>query len=127
VRRLLLDTHALLWWLGDATELGEQARGAIMRADAAFVSAASAWEIAIKRALGKLTVPEGLSAVVLEEGFLELPITLAHSERAGGLPAHHRDPFDRMLIAQAQAEELVLVTADCRINRYDVQTLAAGV
>jgi len=124
--RLLLDTHAFLWWLADAPELGDSARKAIgdERNDV-FVSAATGWEIAIKRAVGKLQAPENLDAMVEESGFSHLPITFFHAEQAGALPMHHRDPFDRMLIAQAQAEGLVIVTRDPNIPRYGVRTLDA--
>ena len=124
--RLLLDTHAFLWWLADAPQLGDSARKAIgdERNDV-FVSAATGWEIAIKRAVGKLQAPENLNAMVEESGFSHLSITFFHGEQAGALPMHHRDPFDRMLIAQAQAEGLVIVTKDPDIPRYGVRTLAA--
>lgn len=124
--RLLLDTHAFLWWLADAPQLGDSARKAIgdERNDV-FVSAATGWEIAIKRAVGKLQAPENLDAMVEESGFSPLPITFFHAEQAGALPMHHRDPFDRMLIAQAQAEGLVIVTRDPYIPRYGVRTLDA--
>jgi PIN domain nuclease of toxin-antitoxin system len=124
--RLLLDTHAFLWWLADAPELGDSARKAIgdERNDV-FVSAATGWEIAIKRAVGKLQAPENLDAMVEESGFSHLPITFFHAEQAGALPMHHRDTFDRMLIAQAQAEGLVIVTRDPNIPRYGVRTLDA--
>jgi PIN domain nuclease of toxin-antitoxin system len=121
---LLLDTHALLWWLG-----GESLDPAASEAIAApetlvVVSAASVWEAAIKARLGKLQVPESLASVVRSEGFEPLPITLAHAERAGGLPLHHRDPFDRMLVAQAQIEGLTIVTRDGTFDAYDVTVLA---
>lgn len=124
--RLLLDTHAFLWWLADAPQLGDSARKAIgdERNDV-FVSAATGWEIAIKRAVGKLQAPENLDAMLEESGFSHLPITFFHGEQAGALPMHHRDPFDRMLIAQAQAEGLVIVTRDPYIPRYGVRTLDA--
>jgi len=126
VRRLLLDTHTLLWWLADDDRLGVRARELIAdERNEAYVSAASAWEISIKRGLGKLEAPEDLDAIVEEEGFITLPITFFHGERAGSLPALHRDPFDRMLIAQAQAEGLDIVTADERIGSYAVRTVSA--
>ena len=126
MQRLLLDTHAFLWWLADAPQLGELARKAIgdERNDV-FVSAATGWELAIKRAAGKLQAPDNLDVMVEDSGFSHLPITFFHGEQAGALPMHHRDPFDRMLIAQAQAEGLVIVTKDPYIPRYGVRTLAA--
>ena len=105
--RLLLDTHALLWWLDDADRLGPLARRAIAAgANLVVVSAASAWEIAIKRASGKLTGAEELSSAVEAEGFVPLAINFHHAVEAGELPRHHADPFDRMLVAQARIERL---------------------
>lgn len=127
MRRLLLDTHALLWWLSGDSSLGERARAAIADPrNVVFVSAASGWEISIKRAIGKLRVEaEDLDSIVEEEGFTHLPITFFHGTQAGTLPQHHKDPFDRMLVAQAQAEGLTIVTADAEISDYGVQVLAA--
>ena len=121
--KLLLDTHAFLWWRSNDRRLGDHARSAIGGADLVFVSAATAWEAAIKSALGRLTYPDTIEAGVEASGFSELPITVAHAERAGRLPTHHRDPFDRMLVAQAQAEGLTVVTGDPKIRRYDVHLL----
>jgi PIN domain nuclease of toxin-antitoxin system len=123
--RLLLDTHALLWWLaGDG--LGIQARDAIADpANLVFVSAASAWEISIKKDLGKLTAPDDLEQQVHSGGFLPLPVSIAHGVAAGQLARHHDDPFDRMLIAQAQAESLTIVTRDKRFHEYGVALLTA--
>ena len=124
--RLLLDTHAFLWWLADAPQLGGSARKAMADdRNEVFVSAATGWEIAIKRAAGKLQVPDNLDALVEESGFSHLPITFFHGEQAGALPMHHRDPFDRMLIAQAQAEGLIIITRDPYIPLYGVRPLAA--
>ena len=124
--RCLLDTHVLLWWLTDDPKLGAPARQAIADAqNEIFVSAASGWEIATKKALGKLRAPNHLEEQVRAKGFTLLSIAFGHAERAGTLPLLHRDPFDRMLIAQAQIEHLVLITADERIKRYDVRVLAA--
>lgn len=120
---LLLDTHVFLWWRADDRRLGAAARAAIARAEAVFVSAASAWEAAIKQALGRLEIPDRISAGVEQSGFASLPITFAHAERAGSLPPHHRDPFDRMLVAQAIEEHLTLVTKDAAIAAYDVPIL----
>ena len=122
--RLLLDTHAFLWWVSDWEQLPERARAAIADPEnKVFVSAVSGWEIAIKKAKGRLVAPDGLAAVVEEKRFQHLPLTFEHAERAATLPAHHRDPFDRMLVAQAQAEDLILVTRDARIPHYDVATM----
>lgn len=124
--RLLLDTHAFLWWVSDFRHIAESARQVIADPDSeVFVSAVSGWEIAIKKAKGRLAAPDNLAAVVEEKRFAHLPLTFDHAERAATLPPHHRDPFDRMLIAQARAEGLVLVTRDSRIPLYDVPTLRA--
>ena len=121
--RLLLDTHALLWWLADAG-LTDQARDAIADpANLIMVSAASAWEISIKKALGKLAAPDDLEQQVDAGGFSALPVSVAHAIAAGQLPRHHDDPFDRMLIAQAFAEGLTIVTHDKRFTDYDVAML----
>ncbi len=123
--RLLLDTHALLWWLADEG-LTAQARGAIADpANLVVVSAASAWEISIKKALGKLVAPDDLEQQVLANDFLPLPISIAHGVTAGELARHHEDPFDRMLIAQAYAEGLTIVTRDKRFDDYGVALLPA--
>ena len=124
--RLLLDTQALLWALGNNPRLGPLARDAITDPDNdSYVSAASIWEIAIKRAAGKLEAPPDLSGRIERDGFTGLPVTLFHGEQAGALPSIHRDPFDRMLIAQAQAEGLTIVTSDGMIPRYPVRTMRA--
>ena len=126
MQRLLLDTHVLLRALADDADLAPATRSAITdSANEVFVSAASVWEIAIKRALGKLRAPDAMDSVIAESGFTELVVTSFHAEQAGGLPMHHRDPFDRMLVAQAQAEGLSIVTADSRIPLYGVRTIAA--
>lgn len=120
---LLLDTHALLWWLADARiEPGVRAR-IIDPATLVAVSAASVWEITIKHAADKLQFDGSILDHVQGSGFEPLPISLEHAERAGRLPPHHRDPFDRMLIAQAQAEGLVLVARDSAFDAYDVEVL----
>ena len=123
--RLLLDTHALLWWLADEG-MTTEARDAIADpANIVAVSAASAWEISIKKALGKLAAPDDLEQQVQTGGFLPLPITIAHGVAAGQLPHHHEDPFDRMLIAQAHIEGLTIVTRDKRFDAYGVALLPA--
>ena len=123
---LLLDTHAVLWALAEPALLSEPARTALENAqNEVFVSVVSAWEIAIKRALGKLDAPDDLEAAIGAQGFEPLHLTFHHAAQAGGLPPHHRDPFDRMLIAQAQAEGLTIVTRDSDIPLYGVHTLSA--
>ena len=124
--RLLLDTHALLWWLSEPQRLNGRAYRAIADAvNEVCVSAVSGWEIAVKRALGKLQAPEDLETSIREQGFTPLSLTFFHAEQAGALPPHHGDPFDRMLVAQAQAEALILVTRDARIPLYGIRTIAA--
>mgnify|MGYP000190910909 CR=1 FL=1 len=126
MQHLLLDTHTFLWWLGDAPQLGSEARDRIADAsNTVFVSAATGWEIGIKKALGKLRAPDDLDGVVEQEGFTHLPVTFFHGEQAGALPAVHRDPFDRMLVAQAQAEGLRIITRDSQIRAYGIRTLDA--
>ena len=126
MKRLLLDTHVLLWWLSDDFQLGEAARQAISNPrNQVYVSAASTWEISIKKFIGKLSAPEDMDAIVENEGFDKLPITLFHGEQAGLLPEHHKDPFDRMLIAQAQSEGLLIVTTDEKIIQYNIRTMNA--
>jgi PIN domain nuclease of toxin-antitoxin system len=122
----LLDANALLWWLADDPELSEQARGVISDpTNDVLVSAATVWEIAIKRALGKLIAPEGLVAALEPAGLGSLPITLTDADSAAGLPAHHRDPFDRMLVAQAHRLEAIVVSRDAVFDRYGVDRIAA--
>lgn len=124
--RLLLDTHALLWWLADDPTMSPRSRRAIAdQRNVVLVSAASAWEIAINRALGRLDAPEDLAGALEESGLQPLSITVEHAVAAGTLPAHHADPFDRMLVAQAQLESLVVVTRDERIGLYEVSVLVA--
>jgi PIN domain nuclease of toxin-antitoxin system len=117
--RLLLDTHIVLWVLRDARELKAGARSMIGHAEAVFVSAASWWEVSIKAAAGKLPVePERLQARALAAGFEPLPVTWTHALAVHGLPPLHRDPFDRMLIAQAISEPLHLLTHDAALAAY---------
>ena len=122
MQRFLLDTHTLLWWLIDSPQLGPRCREIISdQRNQVFVSAATSWEISIKMSLGKLEAPEDMDSVVEDEGFSKLPISLYHGQCAGRLPAFHRDPFDRMLIAQAQAEGLILLSADEMITQYPLR------
>jgi len=123
--RLLLDTHILLWWLADDPAMPVAARAAILdRQSDIFVSTATVWEIAIKHALGRLDFPlSEVEGVLADEGFVPLPIAVAHAARAGSLPTIHRDPFDRMLVAQAQIEGLTLVSVDSQVRRYAVAVL----
>lgn len=121
---LLLDTHALLWFL-ERREIADEAAERIADPQTVVaVSAASIWEAAIKQAAGKLRPPESLAHAASREGFEPISITFDHAERAGRLPLHHRDPFDRMLIAQAIIEGLTIVTRDPAFNAYDVSVLA---
>jgi PIN domain nuclease of toxin-antitoxin system len=125
--QLLLDTHAFLWWSAADPALGPLAEAAVADGDnIVFVSAATAWEIATKRASGKLDAPAGVADWVTQEGFAEIAIEIEHAVLSAELPDHHRDPFDRLLIAQANIEELILVTADAEIMKYDVETLDAS-
>ena len=120
---LLLDTHVVLWWRGDVERIGREARRAIATADVVFVSVASAWEIAIKSAIGKVRLPESFALGVERSGFARLPVTFEHAEAVARLPHHHRDPFDRMLAAQSLSEGLRLVTADPTFALYGVHVL----
>jgi PIN domain nuclease of toxin-antitoxin system len=121
VSRLLADTHAILWWLGDDPALSAAARRAIADpANEVLVSAASVWEIAIKRALGKLTAPDDLPAVIEEEGFGWLGVSATHAWQVQALPPHHHDPFDRLIIAQAAVEGIPVVTSDPAFAAYPV-------
>ncbi len=124
--RLLLDTHVLLWTLLAPEEVWPEARELIEDgAHDILVSAASAWEIAIKRAQGRLDAPQDLAAAVAKQSFRPLPISVEHAAAAGDLPTHHRDPFDRMLIAQAMVEGLTIMTRDPSFEAYGVPLLRA--
>ena len=122
---LLLDAHALLWWLADDPTMSRSGRAAIEDpANDVIVSAASVWEIEIKRALGELTAPDGLVDAVHAASLGTVPITAADAEHAGRLPPHHRDPFDRVLVVLAQAYALIVLTSDEDIPKYPgVKTL----
>jgi len=122
--KFLLDTHVLLWWLSDNKSLTSKAVTAIRNGEnTIFVSAATAWEISIKRVLGKLKAPDGLEETLESNRFHQLPISIRHGLIAGSLPRHHDDPFDRMLIAQAQTEHLTIITHDVRMEPYGVPIL----
>lgn len=125
--RLLLDSHVVLWWLAGDDALAPSARRAIAGAESdVAVSAASAWELGIKQATGKLSLPPDLEEVLAGQGFRLLEVTFADAAGAAGLPMLHRDPFDRMLVAQARRDGRTLVSADPQVARYDVHVLSAG-
>ncbi len=122
--RLLLDTHVLLWWLREDRRLPARFAAAITQpAHEVLVSAATISEASIEIALGKLEIEGDLVEEIEANGFTELPITARHAQRAGALPRHHDDPFDRLLIAQAQIDSLRLVTLDAAFRAYDLQRL----
>jgi len=122
--KCLLDTHALLWWLDSYTALPPKILTVLKEGrDVIYVSAATAWEISIKKSLKKLKAPDNLEEAMAANRFLPLPISIGHALHAGRLPRHHDDPFDRMLVAQAQIEQLTLITHDSQISRYAVSTL----
>lgn len=124
--RLLLDTHVLLWWLNNPAHLDPAAQAAIGDGgNEVLVSAASIWEVAIKRSTRRLSIPMPLTSTLVKAGILELPIGWNHTRRVARLPNHHGDPFDRILVAQAIEERLVLVTRDPLVHQYAVSTLAA--
>ena len=126
MRRLLLDTHVALWALSAPESLKPSVRALLEDSRTAVnVSAASVWEVGIKRALGKLESPAGFAAACIDRGFDPLDVTFDHAELAGELPAHHSDPFDRILIAQATTEDLELVSQDRLFERYGVRMLLA--
>ena len=126
--RLLLDTHALLWWLLDAPRLSRTAYAAIESEDnEIFVSAAAAWEVTTKHRLGRLPMARALAldftGAIAREGFLPLDITVAHAQDAGSLPVAHPDPFDRMLVAQALSERMALVSNEVAFDRFGVMRI----
>jgi PIN domain nuclease of toxin-antitoxin system len=122
---LLLDTHVVLWWLTDDPTLSDDIKARLDHEPDAFVSSATIWEVTIKQAIGKLKEPADLPERIRDSGFRELPITFDHAIVAGRLPLIHRDPFDRMLVAQAQCKDLTLVTRDPHLQKYEVSILAA--
>lgn len=123
---LLLDTHALLWWLNDDATLSPQARSAIADPEnTVYLSAVVVWEIRIKQAIGKLGLPSDFHQVLDAQQFVDLPVTVAHAHALAELPPIHNDPFDRMLVAQAVHERMFVATRDPEIARYGVDVVAA--
>lgn len=123
--RLLLDTHVLLWWLADDPQLQPKVRAAISSPEnLVFISAASVWELRIKQALGKVELPGDFAEVLDAQAFEQLSVTVAHAHALHGLPMHHRDPFDRLLVAQASVERLTIVSHDDALRSYGVPLLA---
>ncbi|MGH9322155.1 MAG: type II toxin-antitoxin system VapC family toxin [Vicinamibacteria bacterium] len=126
--KVLLDTHAFLWWVTDDPRLSSRARELIQEGGSpVFFSAASAWEMAIKARIGKLSLPQPAQAFVREQlhrnGFTSLAVEVGHALQVGELPAHHRDPFDRLLVAQSQMEKLPLLSSDPLISQYEVDVI----
>ena len=123
---LLLDTHVLLWWLNDEPKLSKKSKAAIAEGkNLVFVSAVVVWEIRIKEALGKLEIPRNFRSVLESQPFEMLDMTVEHAHAVKDLPVHHRDPFDRMLIAQAKVEGFTLLTHDARLKKYKVSLMEA--
>ena len=123
----LLDTHVLLWWLSKPSQLSERGQAVIGDSrNIVFVSAASIWEIEIKVALGKLQIPADLEVQLDHEQFQELPIRWSHTQAIATLPSLHRDPFDRLLVAQAKVENLTLISSDTLLLAYKGKNLHAG-
>jgi PIN domain nuclease of toxin-antitoxin system len=121
--RLLLDTHTFIWW--DNGKLSRRVTALIQDAEEVYVSAATVWEMAIKASLGKLTIKAEVAPAIADNGFLPLPIAVAHADRVRTLPFFHRDPFDRLLVAQAGMEALGLVSSDPKLRPYDVELVWA--
>ena len=122
----LLDTHILLWWLATDSRLSPAALATITKPqNRIFISAANVWQISIKSQLGKLKIEESIPLLLPNEGFEELSITGLHAQEAANLPRHHKDPFDRTLIAQARLERLTLISTDNNIADYDVDLFKA--
>lgn len=124
--RLLLDTHTFLWWVEDSPRLPKRFRAAIAEPENdVFVSSVTVWEIAIKKRTGRIILSGGIVEEIRSHGFQPLPITVGHAEAVEQLPAIHRDPFDRMLVAQAIAEGLVLLSVDSQTLKYAANVLLA--
>ncbi len=122
----LLDTQVLLWWLADDSALSSNARKVIASgSNLVCVSAVTIWEIVIKQALGKLEIPQEFREIIGEQGFEALPVTWDHAFEVANLPDHHRDPIDRVLIAQSRVEKMTLISQDTIVRRYDVRVLEA--
>jgi PIN domain nuclease of toxin-antitoxin system len=121
--KLLLDTHVFIWWRADPRRIDRKVERAISRATMVYVSAASAWEAAIKSQLGKLRFPGSFGEAVAASQFTRLAISFEHAEAVSGLPLHHVDPFDRLLVAQARLEGLTVVSADRQLEPYRVPML----
>ena len=121
---LLLDTHVVLWWLTDDPTLSDEIKTRLDDEPDVYISAVTVWEVAIKQATAKLGGPADLPEQVLHSGFRGLPVVAEHAIVAARLPLIHRDPFDRMLVAQARCEELTLVTRDAHVQKYDVAILS---
>jgi len=120
--RLLVDTHAALWLLGEDERLSPRADGLLTdAANEVLLSAVVVWEVAIKRSLGKLDAPDGFASLLLDAGAAALPVNTDHAQAVGTLPWHHRDPFDRLLVAQASVEDATLVSSDARLAAYGVR------
>ncbi|MGD0067473.1 MAG: type II toxin-antitoxin system VapC family toxin [Streptosporangiaceae bacterium] len=120
---LLLDTHVVLWWLTDDPALPDDIKARLDHDPGIYISAATIWEVTIKQAIGKLAVPADLPERIRDSGFAALPISFEHAMTAGRLPLIHRDPFDRMLVAQAKCEDLTLVTRNSNCQKYEVSVL----
>jgi PIN domain nuclease of toxin-antitoxin system len=125
MKPLLLDTEVLIWWDANDKRLGPNARASIRDAEDVYVSAASAWEISIKVALGKLRTARRPSEAVVDADFRMLPVTFDHAEAVLALPAHHHDPFDRLIVAAARVENLAIVSSDRQLRAYDVSLIDA--
>ncbi len=124
--KLLLDTHTLIWWLANNPTLSQAAKKAISNPDnLVFISAASAWEMAIKKSLGKLDAPDDLEIQIDNHNFQPLPIKIAHGLAVEKLPHHHNDPFDRIIIAQAICESMTVITRDKKFSSYNISILSS--
>lgn len=122
--KFLLDTHTLIWWLANDVTLSQAAKTVIANPDnLIFVSAASVWEIAIKKQIGKLNVPDDLEAQIEQKDFQALPIDISHAAYIEKLPLHHKDPFDRIIIAQAICEKMKIITRDRKFDAYQVDVI----
>lgn len=126
MHRILMDTCAFLWWISNDPQLGKKSKAIIADpATTVYVSAATPWEVGIKRQLGKLIAPENIEGIIDESGFEKLAISCFHGENAALLPQHHKDPFDRVIIAQAQAEGLEVITSDNNFSHYGIRVIDA--